>query len=178
MKVILQTPRLLLREFRVGDEKFIITLVNTPGWLEFIGDRNIKTVEDANNYLMSGPMTSYVRFGFGLYLVQLTETQEAIGMCGLIKRDHFDDVDIGFAFLPDMSGKGYAYEAASATLDYAKQTLGIGRIIAITNSNNVRSIKLLNKLGLGYEKKVKMPEEKEELLLFANEPEIINHIKS
>jgi RimJ/RimL family protein N-acetyltransferase len=178
MKIILQTPRLLLREFRVGDENFIVTLVNTPGWLEFIGDRNIKTTEDANNYLMSGPMTSYVRFGFGLYLVQLKNSHEPVGMCGLIKRDHFENVDIGFAFLPEVSGKGYAYEAASATLNYAKQTLGLNRIIAITNSNNTRSIKLLNKLGLGYEKKIKMPEEKEELLLFANEPETIKHIRS
>lgn len=173
MKNIICTERLTLREFRAGDENFIVRLVNTPGWIEFIGDRNIKTAEDASNYLMSGPLTSYVRFGFGLYMVQLNETGEPLGMCGLIKRDQFDDVDIGFAFLPEASGKGYAFEAASATLKYAKEELGLNRVIAITNAHNERSIRLLRKIGLGYEKNVWMPDEKEELLLFSNEPETV-----
>ena len=171
MKAIIHTERLTLREFRAGDEEFVVRLVNTPGWLQFIGDRNIKNNDDAQNYLMSGPITSYVRFGFGLYLVQINETGKSIGMCGLIKRDAFEDADIGFAFLPEEAGKGYAYEAALATIKYAKEQLGLNRIIAITNINNERSINLLKKLGLHYEKKVWMQDENEELLLFANEPE-------
>ena len=154
---ILETERLSLREFHLNDAKFTLQLLNTPTWLTFIGDKNVHTIKEAENYLTSGPMTSYKEHGFGLWLVSLKERNKPIGMCGLIKRDYLAEVDIGFALMPDYAGLGYGYEIASATLTYSRNILLIDKVVAITDANNASSIKLLNKLGLQFEESIITP---------------------
>ena len=161
------TDRLLITELTTTDAVFILELVDSPGWLEFIGDRGIKTIPDAENYIVNGPMASYQKNGFGLYRLALKQTGISIGICGLIKRDTLDHPDIGFALLPSYTGKGYALEAASVILQYERETLGIKKIAAITLEKNHRSIQLLAKLGLLFEKKIKFEGKKEELMLFS-----------
>jgi RimJ/RimL family protein N-acetyltransferase len=146
-ELVIQTDRLNLRKLTLDDAGFIVQLVNSPGWLEFIGDRNIKTLEAAEEYLTTGPVKSYQENGFGLWMVEL-KSGEPIGMCGLLKRDTLEHPDIGFAFMPEYMGKGYAYEAAAATIAYAKEQLNLSEIAAITIPGNVRSIKLLEKIGM------------------------------
>jgi len=167
MKYILETERLTLREFTTDDTAFIIELVNSPGWLQFIGDRNIKTTEQAIAYLENGPMKSYRDNGFGLAMVETKDSKTPIGMCGIIRRDTLDNPDIGFAFLPGFIGKGYGFEIAVATLAYATQQLNLPVICAITVPHNVNSIKLLEKIGLKFIKTISSPEN-EELLLYSN----------
>ena len=164
--LILETDRLLLRKFNGHDASFILTLVNNPTWLQYIGDRNIKSVSDALEYLELGPMKSYLINGFGLSMVELKKSRTPIGMCGIIKRDGLDDPDIGFALMPEFTGMGYAQEIASATLDHARKKLGLEKIVAITTAENTASIKLLNKLGLYFQRMVKLTEDAEELMLF------------
>ncbi len=163
----IKTDRLLLCHLTTADAPFIFELLNTPGWLQFIGDRGIKTEEDAINYLLIGPVKSYAENGFGLMLVKLKDDGTPLGICGLIRRAALDDVDIGFAFLERHTGKGYAAEAASATLNYGWQVLGLKRIVAITTADNLHSIRLLEKTGMHFEKKMFMVGDAEELLLFA-----------
>ena len=169
MNYILETERLRLREFSLTDTEFIIELVNSPGWLQFIGDRNIKDEERAVIYLENGPLKSYVQNGFGLWLVEKKDEGNAIGMCGIIRRDNLETPDIGFAFLPQFEGKGYAYEIANATLFYAKQSLNIPKICAITLPANTKSIKLLEKIEMKFEKTFSFSNNAEELLLYTNQ---------
>ncbi len=166
MKNILETARLILRQFELTDAKFIVELVNTPGWLEFIGDRNIRTDEAAIHYLQNGPMKSYEENGFGLSMVELKDGTP-IGMCGILRRDTLESPDIGFSFLPAFMGKGYAFEIADATLNYAKTKLNVGPILAITLPTNIKSIRLLEKIGLKFKKTVYAPDKDEELMLFS-----------
>lgn len=154
---ILDTERLFLRALTEEDAPFIVELVNTPGWLNYIGDKKIHTTQQAIQYLQEGPLKSYKNHGFGLWLVELKNTSTPIGMCGLLKRDYLPAPDIGFAFLPAYSGKGYAFEIAGATLRYAKESLGIKVLQAITLPTNERSIKLLERIGLSYSKDVSAP---------------------
>jgi ribosomal-protein-alanine N-acetyltransferase len=163
---IIETERLIVNELNTEQAPFILELVNSPGWLEFIGDKGIKTIPDAEQYIVSGPMASYQKNGFGLYLLALKKTGVSIGMCGILKRDVLEHPDIGFALLPEYAGKGYAQEAASAVLQYARGVLGINKITAITLEKNQRSIQLLTKLGLRFEKKIKFAGNEEELMLF------------
>ena len=164
---VLETERLIIRKLNVDDAAFIFELVNDPDWLRFIGDRGVRTLEDAGKYILNGPMAMYERVGFGLYLVELKSNGTPIGMCGLIKREGLDDVDIGFAYLPQFRAQGYAYEAASAVLAYGRREFGLKRIVAITSVDNERSIQLLEKLGFAFEKLIKLPGDDEELKLFA-----------
>lgn len=156
---LIETDRLIISHLTLDDAAFIIKLVNSPGWLQYIGDRNVKTLEDARRYLENGPMKSYEQWGFGLYRVAVKNTNTAIGMCGLIKREGLADIDIGFALLPAYAGQGYAYEAAAAVLAYGKNQLGLQRIVAICMVDNAPSIKLLQKLGLRFEKMIRLNEE-------------------
>jgi len=165
-KKILETERLVLREFSIDDAEFILTLLNTPAWIEYIGDKNVRTLEDAVNYLENGPIKSYKENGFGLWLTSLKNNNTPIGMCGLVNRDSLKDIDIGFALLPEYSRLGYAYEIANATINYATHILQINKVVAITDSNNIPSIKLLNKLGLQFEKTLKLSEN-DTVLLFS-----------
>jgi len=167
-KSILETERLRLRPFTLADTKFIIELVNTPGWLEFIGDSNIKTDEQAQEYLLNGPLKSYELNGYGLSMVEMKNDRTAIGMCGIIKRELLENPDIGFALLPAYFGKGYAFEIASAMMNFAKNNLKLSPIYAITLPNNISSIKLLEKIGLKYSKTFCFPGDDEELLLYSN----------
>jgi RimJ/RimL family protein N-acetyltransferase len=169
MSQILETERLILREFTTTDSAFIIALVNSPGWLQYIGDRNIKTEEAANNYLLNGPIKSYKENGFGLGMVELKEKNTPVGMCGILKRDTLPNPDIGFAFLPGYNGMGYAFEIAKATIDHATSQLKIPLISAITVVSNTRSIRLLEKIGLSFNKVIIFPGSEEELLLFDND---------
>ncbi len=168
MGYILETERLLLRQFDLNDTAFIIQLLNSPGWLEYIGDRNVRTEDQAKNFLLNGPFKSYRENGFGSSLVELKEGNIPIGMCGLIKREHLDSPDIGFAFLPEYVGKGYAFEIAEAMMNYAKNELKLPNILAIVLPNNTSSIKLLEKIGLKSKSTFTFPDGNEELLLFSN----------
>jgi [ribosomal protein S5]-alanine N-acetyltransferase len=163
---ILETDRLIITTLTTADAPFILELVNSPGWLQFIGDRGIKNITDAENYIINGPMASYEKYGHGLYLVTLKDTAAPIGICGIIKRDTLENADIGFAILPQYAGKGYTFEAASPVLQYAKEILGLKKIVAITLRANHRSVNLLTKLGLVFEKNISFPPNEEELMLF------------
>ncbi len=166
-KQILETARLKLREFELEDAEFIVELLNSPGWLKYIGDKNIRSSEEARKYLKNGPLKSYQETDLGFWMVELKENKVPIGLCGLIKRKTLDDVDIGFALLPNFAGKSYGFEIAQATLDHAKNELGLKRIVAITLENNIASIELLKKIGLKYEKMVENAgSEAEQLMLF------------
>jgi ribosomal-protein-alanine N-acetyltransferase len=147
MSVILETERLMLRKFTKADASFILELLNTPTWLQYIGDRGIQSIADAENYLLNGPMLSYTVYGFGLYMVVLKSSQAPMGMCGLLKRDYLEHMDIGYALLPQHEGQGYAYEIVSATVNYAFTNLHLLHLAAITDTGNVRSVNLLKKLG-------------------------------
>ena len=164
---VLETDRLVLRKLSVDDAQFILELVNEPSWLRFIGDKGVRTIDDARNYILQGPVASYERFGFGLYLTELKDSGIPIGICGLVKREALENPDIGFAFLPKFWGKGFAYESASAVLGFARTELGLNRILAITTPDNHSSIKLLERVGMSFEELVRFSETGEELKLFA-----------
>lgn len=166
---ILETQRLVLREFTPADAAFVLELLNDPGWIRFIGDKGVRTLDEARAYIGRVPMASYERHGFGLYLVALAQSGVPIGMCGLIKRDTLEDVDIGFAFLPQYCGQGYAYEAACATLAHGKTTLGLARIVAITSPDNHSSIRLLEKIGLKHRRILHLESLGGETTLFSEE---------
>ena len=168
MKII-ETERLNLRHIEASDAEFILELLNDPAWIRNIGDRGVRTVEDARQYVSDKFAASYARFGFGLYLVELKESGTRVGICGLVKRESLEDVDIGFAFLERFRAKGYARESAAAVLDHARNALGIKRIVAITVPDNSGSIKVLEKIGLQFEKKMKRPGSDEEISFFSSE---------
>lgn len=165
---ICTTERLTLRQFTLDDAPFILELLNDPAYIQNISDKGVRTIEDARGYIHNGPIASYQRFGFGLYLVLLRETGVSLGMCGLIKRDTLPDVDIGFAFLPQYRANGYAFEAASAVMAYGRDTLKLERIIAIVSPNNNDSIKLLLKLGLKFDRMIQWADDGSELKLFVS----------
>jgi RimJ/RimL family protein N-acetyltransferase len=167
LKYIIETNRLILREFNLDDSDFILKLLNTPKWIKFIGDRGIKSKKDAEKYLINGPIKSYRENGFGLWVVILKNSLIPVGMCGILKREFLDDHDIGFAMLPEYENNGYGYEAANATLGFAKENLKLSRIVGFTLHYNNHSINLLNKLGFNYEKMIRMPNDEEDLALFA-----------
>ena len=164
---VLETDRLILRRFSVEDAPFILALLNDPAWLKFIGDRGVRTIEDARKNILNSHVATYERLGFGFYLTECKLAGVPMGMCGLIKRAGLDDVDIGFAFLPQFCGQGFAVEAAVAVMAYGKNTLDLKRIVGITSQNNLASIKLLEKIGLKFERMAQLPKENEEIMLFA-----------
>jgi RimJ/RimL family protein N-acetyltransferase len=163
---LLETDRLLLRKITVDDSAFILDLLNQPSFIQFIGDRGVRTLLDARKYISTRIAASYEKFDFGLYLTSLKEDQTPIGICGLVKRPALRDVDIGFAFLPQYWSKGYAFESASAVMDYAKSTLEIKRVVGIVAPDNSGSIRVLEKIGLRFERMVKLSEDDIELKLF------------
>jgi len=161
-----ETVNLHLRPFNLGDIKFILELINTKDWLKYIGDRNVHSEKDAENYLTNGSLKSYLENGFGLSMVELKDDKTPVGMCGLIKRYGLEDIDIGFALLPQFYKKGYAFEIADATLKYGFEKLNLPKIVAITMESNLSSISLLKKIGMTFEKNVTLPKDTETLLLF------------
>jgi ribosomal-protein-alanine N-acetyltransferase len=154
---VLTTERLVLRHLAADDADFIVALMNDPDWLRYIGDRGIRTADDARGYIASGPVDMYARLGFGLYAVELRDDGTPIGICGLIRRDWLEDVDLGFAFLPRFRGAGYAHEAAAATVEHARDTLGLDRLLAIVSPENEGSVRLLGKLGMTFERRAQPP---------------------
>jgi len=162
----IESERLFLRPLTLEDAEFILQLLNTDGFIKYIGDRNVRTIEQAKDYLLNGPLKSYKVNGFGLSLAELKTDRTPVGMCGLLKRDYLDHADIGFAFLPDHTGKGYAYEIAKEIIHYGLNELQMKKIFAIVLSENSSSIKLLKKLGFRYEKNFISPDTGEELGLY------------
>lgn len=165
---VLETARLALREFAFEDAAFILELLNEPGFVRYIGDKGVRTLADARNYLQLGPIDSYQRNGFGLYAACLRNDAAAVplGMCGLVNREGLQDPDVGFAFLQRHWGRGYAVESAAAVLDYGTRTLKLPRIVAITSLDNWGSIKVLEKIGLTFDRLIPWTEGAEEVKLF------------
>jgi RimJ/RimL family protein N-acetyltransferase len=166
MKIIIETTRLQLRTFAASDDEFIFELLNTPSWLQYIGDRQIHTLADAQRYIMNNLLRVYAEQGYGALVVVLKETGKPIGMCGLFKRKYLEVPDLGFAFLPEVEGKGLAYEATMAILDYTKNELALPRLLAITQQDNQRSINLLKRSGFIQQGTIQPPGEPEDLVLF------------
>jgi RimJ/RimL family protein N-acetyltransferase len=166
---ILETERLVLRGMAPEDAPFYLELVNDPAWLRYIGDRGVRTLEEARAAILRGPVAMQERLGFSLYLTELKAGAAPIGICGLIKRDGLDDVDIGFAFLPQFCGQGYAFEAAAAVMIHAHRVIGLNRLVAITAPGNQSSIRLLEKLGLRFERMVRLTESSAESKLFVRD---------
>lgn len=164
---VIETPRLALRRLSDADAPFMLDLLNQPSFIENIGDRGARTVEQAATYIENGPIASYARHGFGLYMAVVKDGGKAAGICGLVKRDGLDDVDIGFAFLPGYWSKGYATESALAVKRYALGVVGLKRLVAITSPTNRPSIRVLEKLGFAFEKMVRLAPQNDELKLFS-----------
>lgn len=163
---MIETARLCLRELTVDDAGFVIAQLNDPDFIRNVADRGVRTAEAARTYLIDGPLASYRRHGFGLWLVEMKDSRAPIGICGLIKRDSLPDVDLGYAFLPPFRRQGFALEAAAATMDFGR-TLELTRVVAIVSPNNADSIKLLGKLGFCYERRMRLADDAEELELHA-----------
>jgi RimJ/RimL family protein N-acetyltransferase len=168
--IVCETPRLRLRYLGPRDAAFILELLNEPEFIRNVGDREVRTLEDARRYIQSGTVTGYEKIGFGLYLAELQEDATPIGVCGLLKRDYLDDVDVGFALQERFRNKGYALEAARAVMDYGLRVLGLGRIVAITAPDNHASIKLLRRLGLQFERNIRVPDVPRDTSLFTPRP--------
>jgi RimJ/RimL family protein N-acetyltransferase len=164
---LLDTQRLTLCRLQNNDAPFILELLNQPSFIQFIGDRKVRTVEQARGYIANGPVHSYTEHGYGLLVVQLKSNATLIGMCGLVKREYLPDPDIGFAFLPDHWSQGFAQEAASAVIAHAFTALAMRRILAIVQPDNAPSIRLLHKLGFTGERPFKSAAEADNLLLLA-----------
>ncbi|MEE8526988.1 MAG: GNAT family N-acetyltransferase [Gammaproteobacteria bacterium] len=166
---VLETERLLLSHLSVNDTEFILELLNDPAFLEFVGDKGVRTLDDAREYILTGPVDSYKRHGFGLYMARLKVGGAPIGICGLVKRESLEDADIGFGLLPAFRGKGYAIEAAAAVLEHARAALGFSRILAVTSPDNHGSIRILKKLGLRFEKMISLSDDDPDIKLFVSD---------
>lgn len=166
---VLETDRLLLRRLETDDAEFMLRLLNEPSFLHYIGDRGVRDLEQARQYIVDRIVASYDQFGFGLYMVELESSGEPVGTCGLIKREGMDDVEIGFAFLREFWSRGYAVESAQAVMRHAEEDLGIERVVAIANLDNDRSFKLLEKLGLRFDRMIRLSEIDREIKLFTPE---------
>jgi len=162
----LETPRLTLRRLTLEDAAFVAALYNEPSFLQHIGDRGVRDAEDARRYLRDGPLAMYEHFGFGLWQVALRSDGTAIGTCGLLKRDSLPDPDLGYAYFPAYWGQGYAFEAADATLRHAASKYSLPRVIAVVSQGNEGSIRLLEKLGMRFERMHLMEPGEEEVRLY------------
>jgi len=166
---VLETERLRLRWLTPDDAPFIIELLNDPSFIRYIGDKQVRTHDDARAYVLNGPAKSYETYGFGLNLVELKSEGMPIGICGLLKRDTLPEPDIGFAFLPAYWNQGYALEAAAAVMQHGRETLGVKVVLAITTPDNEASGKLLSKIGFRFDRVVKLSEDATEVKLFTSD---------
>lgn len=164
---LIVTPRLVLRELNADDAAFILELLNEADFVRFIGDKGVKNLGDAKEYIRKGPHDSYVRNGFGLYAVCLRDGSP-LGICGLVKRDGLDAPDLGFAFLARHRSKGYALESSQAVLERGRKVCKLRRILAITTPDNHRSIGVLEKAGFKFEGMIRLSGDADELKLFAS----------
>lgn len=163
---ILETERLILREMDSAiDAEFIFELLNTPKFIKYIGDRGVRSPEQASEFIDKRYRQSYRDHGYGLYIVELRNNNTQVGVCGFVKRDHFEFPDVGFAFLPEFEGKGFGFESANAGLEHGREKLGFTKVLAITSQDNEVSGKLLEKLGFTFDRIFTSPEG-EELKLF------------
>ena len=165
----LETRRLTLRRLTTDDAPFIVALLNEPSFLENIGDRRVRTAEDAQRYLLAGPLEMYARFGFGLWHVARNSDGRAIGMCGLLKRDSLADFDLGYAYFPAFWGQGYALEAAEATLRHVHRHYGVSRVVAVVSAGNHGSIRVLEKAGMRFDRMLALNPDEPEVGLYARE---------
>lgn len=170
MAIRIETGRLLLSELADDDAEFILGLVNEPSFLHYIGDRGVRTLDDARRYIRQGPVASYQHYGYGLLRMGLKPDGMPIGMCGVLRRETLSEPDLGFSMLPAFWSKGYAHEAAAAVMTHARASAGVGRVLAITSVDNDPSIRLLGKLGFRFERMVRLGEDTTELRLFVSEP--------
>jgi RimJ/RimL family protein N-acetyltransferase len=166
---ILETERLILREVDQSDDAFMLDLLNQPSFIKYIGDRGVRSLEQARDFIETRYRASYRDNGFGLYAVELKEDRTAIGICGFVSRDSLPDADIGFAFLPQFERKGYAFESARAVMEYGRNVLGLKRVLAITSVDNESSGRLLGKLGFKFAGLIVLPGAAEEIKLFSSE---------
>lgn len=166
---VMDTPRLSLREITSGDGGFIFALMNEPAYLQHIGDRGVRTLDDARRYILEKLAPSYAKVGYGLYLVELKEGRVPVGICGLVRREALEHPDIGFAFLHVHWSRGLAFEAAGATLDHAFGSLGLKTVLGITSPANQASIRLLEKLGLKFQRMIRLPSHDRDTMLFSTE---------
>lgn len=162
----MQTNRLSLREVEPDDAAFMLSVLNDPGFIQYIGDRGVHTQQQAERYISEKMLASYQQYGFGMYVVVRNSDSQAIGICGLVRRPGLDDVDIGFAFLPEFCGHGYALESAQAVMMHAQNDLKLKRVVAITSADNHSSIRLLDKLGYQYDKMIGLPDSDDQVRLF------------
>jgi RimJ/RimL family protein N-acetyltransferase len=168
--IVLETERLVLRHLSPAtDREFILKLLNEPSFIQYIGDKGVRTLDDARQYIQNGPMKSYQENGFGLNKVELKSNGVPIGISGLVKRDTLANADIGFAFLPEYWNRGYAIESARAVMEHARDVLGIERVVAITSPDNEASGKLLEKIGLKFKRMISLSEDAAEVRLFTSE---------
>jgi RimJ/RimL family protein N-acetyltransferase len=165
--VVLETERLVLSKLTTADAPFVLELLNDEAFVRHIGDRGVRTLDDACGYILAGPVAMYDEHGFGLWKVELCATGEPIGICGLLKRETLPNVDLGFALLPRFRSQGYGVESARAVMGYGKRVLGLQRIVAITSLDNETSANLLNKVGLRFERLMELGDKREKLRLFA-----------
>lgn len=161
-----ETERLLLRPTAEADAEFVFRLMNTPKWLQYIGDRNIRSVGDAREYIKERMLPQLQRLGYSNYTVVRRSDQQKLGSCGLYDREGLEGIDIGFAFLPEFEGQGFGFEAAERLKQAAFRDFGLGMLSAITNQDNLASQKLLEKLGLKPSGTIMLPGSEESLLLF------------
>jgi RimJ/RimL family protein N-acetyltransferase len=166
---ILETERLSVREITETDAEFILELLNQPSFIRYIGDRGIRSAEDAKKFIENRFRESYRQNGFGLYTIEIKQDRSPIGICGFVKRDFLEFPDVGFAFLAPFERKGYAFESANAVMKYGKDVLGLKRVLAITVPDNENSIRLLEKLGFRFEELIKTPNDNEKLKLFSSD---------
>ncbi|RXK87307.1 GNAT family N-acetyltransferase [Filimonas effusa] len=166
MALMLETSQLLIREFAITDAAFAFRLLNTPSWIRFIGDKGIYSISEAQDYIVQRFHKGYEETGYGAWLVLLKETNQPVGLCGLFQRTYLEHPDIGFAFLPQFEGKGYAYEATTATIAYAEEQLRLPCLLAITHDDNDRSVRLLERAGFAYKETMLPPDENKPLLVF------------
>ncbi len=166
---VIETERLNLREVTEADAAFVLELLNDPDFIRNVADRGVRTLEEARRYVAEKFVESYRRDGFGFWLVEPKETETPAGICGLVKRDTLPGVDVGYAFLPAFRSKGYASESASAVMSYARETLGLRRLYAIVNPDNAVSVRVLEKLGMRFERMVRLSDDEPEIKLFVTD---------
>ncbi|WKN40823.1 GNAT family N-acetyltransferase [Tunicatimonas pelagia] len=166
---ILETNRLVIKQATVDDTNFFYRLLNSANWLKHIGDRGIRSEEDAQSYIEDNFIDSYREHGYGLFKMMLKSSNVPIGVCGFVKRDYLESADIGFAILPECEGQGYTLEAAKALMHYGRTVLKLRPILAITTDTNSRSRALLTKIGLRETGTVKPNNSETEFLLYSDQ---------
>lgn len=166
MTVVSETDRLIIRHLELSDAGFVLELLNEPSFIRNIGDRGVRSIQDAESYVQEGPLRSYASLGYGLFLATLRSTLEPIGVCGLMRRGALEHADLAYAFLPSFHRRGFAVEAATAMLRMAREGLAMEHVLAITNPDNVASMRVLEKLGFRFVGMKRMPGDESDVRLF------------